>query len=52
MMKFVREINVKNINDIVINDLEQYGFTLIWKDASIEVYADVLDTNLENIKAS
>lgn len=37
-MKFLREIGVPNINDVVINNLEQEGFTLIWKENSIEIW--------------
>lgn len=37
-MKFLREIPIDKINDIVINNLEQEGFTLVWREDSIEVY--------------
>lgn len=37
-MKFLREIDISNINDVVINNLEQEGFTLVWRESSIEVY--------------
>ena len=40
-MSFIREIPVENINDIVINELTNYGFVLVWREASIEVWADV-----------
>ena len=39
-MKFIREIGLPNINDKVINDLEQNGFTLVWKECSIEVWIE------------
>lgn len=41
-MKFLREIGISNINDVVINNLEQEGFTLVWKSDSIEIWYDVL----------
>lgn len=37
-MKFLREISIDNINDLVINNLEQEGFTLVYRENSIEVY--------------
>jgi hypothetical protein len=40
-MKFIREIPVENINDVVVNNLEQHGFTLVYKQDSIEVWAEV-----------
>lgn len=40
-MKFFREITVENINDVVINNLEQEGFTLVWKENSIEIWYEV-----------
>lgn len=39
-MRFVREIPENRITERSINDLEQYGFTLIWKQDSVEVWAD------------
>lgn len=46
MMQFVREIPEQRIVQKEINDLEQFGFTLVWKADSVEVYAEVLDTRL------
>lgn len=40
-MTFIREIPVNNINDVVVNNLTNFGFVLIWKEASIEVWAPV-----------
>lgn len=40
-MSFVREIPMEKINDKNINDLEQFGFTLVWKEDSVEVWAEV-----------
>jgi len=37
-MKFVRELGINNISDVQINDLEQCGFTLVWKEDSIELW--------------
>ena len=37
-MKFLREIDISNITDLVINNLEQEGFTLIWKEDSVEIW--------------
>jgi hypothetical protein len=39
-MKFVREISLEGITEKTINDLTNYGFTLIWKESSVEVWAD------------
>lgn len=46
-MKFVREIGLKNITDVLINRLDQEGFTLIWKEDSIEVYVEMSPTEKE-----
>lgn len=46
MMKFVREIPESRIVQKDINELEQFGFTLVWKRDSVEVYAEVADTNI------
>ncbi len=46
MMQFIREIPENKIADKVINDLTQYGFTLVWTKDSVEVYAEVSDTRL------
>lgn len=40
-MKFLREIGFKNISDVVINRLDQEGFTLVWKEDSVEIWADM-----------
>ena len=37
-MKFIREIPIENIENKDLN-LEQFGFTLIWKEDSVEVWA-------------
>lgn len=42
-MKFVREIPVENINDLVINELTNFGFVLVWKNDSVEVWADYVE---------
>jgi hypothetical protein len=43
-MKFLREIGLKNINDVLINKLDQEGFTLVWKTDSIEVWIEMNPT--------
>ena len=40
-MKFIREIPVEKITNEVFN-LEQYGFTLIWTNDSVEIWAQVV----------
>lgn len=40
-MKFLREIPENKISTKIINDLEQFGFTLIWKESSVEVWAQI-----------
>lgn len=40
-MKFIREIPESNITTKDINNLEQWGFTLIWKEDSVEVWANI-----------
>lgn len=40
-MKFIREIPVNKITDKLILELEQFGFTLIWRPDSIEVWCEV-----------
>ena len=40
-MKFIREIPEVNITDNVINNLTQFGFTLVWKENSVEVWASI-----------
>jgi hypothetical protein len=39
-MKFVREIPTANITDKLVLELTNFGFVLVWKEDSIEVYAD------------
>lgn len=40
-LKFVREIPESRINNNVVLDLEQFGFTLIYTKDSVEVWAEV-----------
>jgi hypothetical protein len=42
-MKFVREISLDFITDKVVNDLTNFGFVLVWKDSSLEVWADCVE---------
>lgn len=51
-MKFVREISINNINDVVINNLEQCGATLIWKESSIEIWYEMSPSEKELMKAA
>ena len=46
MMKFIREIGEAKVVQKEINDLEQFGFTLVWTADSVQVYAEVEDTRL------
>lgn len=39
-MKFVREIPLERITNEVW-DLEQFGFTLVWKADSLEIWAEI-----------
>jgi len=39
-MKFLREIPIERLTDIIVNDLTNYGFVLVWKESSIEIWAD------------
>lgn len=39
-MKFIREIPTKMLPENLFN-LEQEGFTLIWKEDSVEIWAQV-----------
>ena len=43
-MKFVREIGINNINDVTINKLDQEGFTLVWKENSIEIWYEMTES--------
>lgn len=38
-MKFIREIPLENVTETIINRLDQFGFTLVYKEDSIEVWA-------------
>lgn len=44
-MKFVREIPLNRVIQSQINRLMQFGFTLIYKEESIEVWAQVGSTD-------
>ncbi len=50
MMRFIREIPEAKIAQKDINDLEQFGFTLVWKADSVEVYAEVEPLHLEGVR--
>ncbi len=39
-MKFIREIPEEKITDAILN-LEQEGFTLVWREDSVELWAEV-----------
>lgn len=39
-MKFIREIPTDKIPSDILN-LEQEGFTLVWKEDSVEIWAQV-----------
>lgn len=43
-MKFIREIGIQNINDVTINKLDQEGFTLIWRESSIEIWYEMTES--------
>lgn len=38
MTKFIREIPESKIDQAIIDNLTQYGFTLVYKESSIEVW--------------
>ncbi len=40
-MKFLREISTKNLPENLL-DLEQQGFTLVWKQDSVELWYQVV----------
>ncbi len=46
MMRFIREIPESKIVDRALNDLEQSGLTLVWKQDSVEVWAECMDTTV------
>ncbi len=48
VIKFIREIPESRLVQKELNDLEQFGFTLVWKKDSVEVYAEVLDTQIHS----
>lgn len=48
MMKFIREIPTENIKNSDIA-LEQQGFTLVWKEESLELWFEVLDDSLDQV---
>lgn len=37
--KFIREIPIDKVTQAVIDRLDQFGFTLVYKEDSIEVWA-------------
>lgn len=39
-MAFIREIPIENIKNEIFN-LEQEGFTLVWREDSVEIWAQV-----------
>lgn len=39
MTKFIREIPESKITQKIVDDLSQFGFTLVFKEDSIEVWA-------------
>ncbi len=51
MIRFVREIPSAMLVQRELNNLEQWGFSLVWKEDSVEVYAEVGDTNMATRKA-
>lgn len=43
-MRFIREIPANGLTDGLIKELEQFGYTLVYKEDSLEVWADMLGT--------
>lgn len=39
-MTFIREVPLEKVVQAMVNDLEQEGFTLIYKESTIEIWAD------------
>lgn len=39
-MKFLREIPTSHLQQKQIDDLSNYGYVLIWKEDSVEVWAN------------
>ena len=37
-MRFVREVPVERITNEILN-LEQFGFTFVWRENSLEIWA-------------
>ncbi len=44
-MKFLREIPLKDDKQAELIALHNYGFTLVWKEESVEIWANVKDTS-------
>lgn len=42
-MKFIREIPINKLEQKEINNLEQFGFVLVWTNDSVEVWADAVE---------
>lgn len=38
-MKFIREIPIERVTQTIVDNLDQFGFTLIYTEDSIEVWA-------------
>lgn len=47
-MKFIREIPLDKVIQSQIDQLHQFGFTLVYKEDSIEVWAQVKDSDILN----
>jgi hypothetical protein len=41
-MTFIREIPIDKVTDKVYIELSNFGFVLVWREESIEVWADVV----------
>lgn len=39
-MTFIREIPTERITDAIIKDYEARGFTIIWKEDSVEIWVE------------
>lgn len=52
MMQFIREIPEDKVVQKDIDDLTQFGFTLVWTKDSVQVYAQVSDTRMQNVRAA
>ena len=42
-MKFVREIPADRLDDKIVLELTNFGFVLVWKEDSLEVWADCVE---------